>query len=370
MYYFTNKRVLITGGASGIGKLMGRMVLEQGATLLIWDLNPDSINQTLAEFAGLGRVHGFVVDVSDPDAVAKTAEQVNASVGLPHVLVNNAGIVTGNGFFHEQDVDDMQRTLAVNTMAPMLVTRTFLPDMLRRNSGHICTISSSAGFISNPRMAVYAASKWAASGWSDSLRLELRRQQSGVGVTTVTPFYIKTGMFDGVRSWIPLLEPEYVAAQVLRGIERNRAWVSLPWNMHLVRLAQGLLPVRFFDWFIGDVCGIYRTIDGFQGRKTDAAQIRQPLPKDHVKAKSADSELLPDKQFAGNAQSKSIQYTPSEQLPDSSALIEGQTNPSQCANRLTDGLDSMVESTHGATKGTYQSEPNRTGIETPSTNRA
>lgn len=271
MHYFTNKRVLITGGASGIGKIMGRMVLEQGASLIIWDLNQEGIDQTLAALSPLGPVHGFVVDVSDPDAVARAAQQVIAQVGLPHVLVNNAGIVTGNGYFHEQPVPDMQRTLAVNTLAPMLVTRAFLPDMIRRNSGHVCTISSSAGFISNPRMAVYASSKWAASGWSDSLRLELRRQRAGIGVTTVTPFYIKTGMFDGVDSWIPLLDPEFVAARVLRGIERNRAWVSMPWNMHLVRLAQGLLPVRFFDWFIGDVCGIYRTMDGFKGRENQNA---------------------------------------------------------------------------------------------------
>jgi len=277
MYYFTKKRVLITGAASGIGKLMGRMVLEQGATLIIWDLNPDAIDQTLAALSPLGPVHGFVVDVSDPQAVSQTAARVNAQVGLPHVLVNNAGIVTGNGYFHEQPVTDMQRTLDVNALAPMLVTRAFLPDMLRRNSGHVCTISSSAGFISNPRMAVYASSKWAASGWSDSLRLELRRQRSGIGVTTVTPFYINTGMFHGVQSWIPLLEPGDVAARILRGIERNKAWVSMPWNMHLVRLAQGLLPVRFFDWFIGDVCGIYRTMDGFKGRgpaETDAALRR------------------------------------------------------------------------------------------------
>ncbi|MCC5927149.1 MAG: SDR family oxidoreductase [Bacteroidetes bacterium] len=366
MQSFSQKRVLITGGASGIGKIMGRMVLERGASLIIWDISQPAMDRCASEFASLGPVHTYCVDVSDFDAVQLAATRVLTEVGTVDVLINNAGIVAGNRYFHEQSHDDIRKTMGVNSLAPMVVSRAFLPAMIAQNSGHLCTISSSASFISNPRMAVYAASKWAATGWSDSMRLEFRRQGLNIGVTTVTPFYIDTGMFDGVRSWIPLLDPEKVCRKVIRGIERNKAWVSMPWNMHLVRLAQGLLPVRFFDWFIGDVCGIYRTMDGFQGRKKDASPSGQPLPKDHGNKGSADSQVLPNKLSAG---SKPIQRIPSEQLPDNAALIEGQTNPSQCPNRLTDGLDSTVESTHEATKGTYQGEPNHTGNETPSTTR-
>ena len=266
MQYFRNKRVLITGGASGIGKIMGRMVLEYGSTLILLDINQEGLDQVVREYAGLGPVHGYRVDLSDSEQISLVAEQVISEHGGVDVLINNAGIVAGNGFFQEQSSDSIRLTMDVNTLAPMYVARAFLPGMIERNSGHLCTISSSASFISNPRMAVYAASKWAATGWSDSLRVEFRKQGLGIGVTTVTPFYIRTGMFDGVRSWIPLLDPHKVAGRILRGIVRNKAWVSMPWNMHLVRLAQGLLPVSVFDWFIGDVCGIYRTMDAFKGR--------------------------------------------------------------------------------------------------------
>jgi all-trans-retinol dehydrogenase (NAD+) len=75
--------------------------------------------------------------------------------------------------------------------------------------------------LSNPKMSVYAASKWAVTGWSDSLRLEMTQLHKNVHVTTVLPYYINTGMFDGVKSSImPILKPEKVAAKVIRAIAK------------------------------------------------------------------------------------------------------------------------------------------------------
>jgi short-subunit dehydrogenase len=88
-----------------------------------------------------------------------------------------------------------------------------------------------------------------------------------IHVTTVTPYYINTGMFDGVKSIIPILKPEKAARKIIRGIERNRIYVSMPWSVHFVRLSQGLLPIWLFDWFTGSVLGIYKTMDHFKGRK-------------------------------------------------------------------------------------------------------
>jgi short-subunit dehydrogenase len=157
--------------------------------------------------------------------------------------------------------------MEINANAPMLVSLEFLPDMISRNSGHICNIASSAGLISNPRMSVYASSKWAVIGWSDSLRIEMQQLKKNIGVTTVTPYYINTGMFDGVRSLVPILKPEKVAHKVIRGIEHNRIFVSMPWSVHFVRFSQGLLPIWLFDWFVGGVMGIYKTMDHFTGRR-------------------------------------------------------------------------------------------------------
>ena len=140
--------------------------------------------------------------------------------------------------------------------------------MLERNSGHVCNIASAGGMLGNPRMSVYGASKWGAIGWSDSVRIELQSAKSNVHVTTVAPYYINTGMFDGVKSRIiPILKPEYASRRIIKAIERNTIFCGIPFGIHFIRFWQFLLPVKVFDWFFGEVFGIYHTMDHFTGRK-------------------------------------------------------------------------------------------------------
>lgn len=268
MKELNNKLVLITGGASGIGKLMGELVLKKGARLVIWDIDREKVNQTVEVLSPLGSVQAQIVDVSKAEQVKKASIELLSGNGPVDVLINNAGIVVGR-YFHEHTVDDIKRTMDINANALMYTAHAFLPTMIERNTGHICNIASSAGLISNPKMAVYAASKWAAIGWSDSLRLEMKQLNKNIGVTTVTPYYIDTGMFDGVKSIIPILKPEKVARKVVRGIERNKIYVSMPWSVRFVRLGQGLMPVWLFDRLIGKVLGVYKTMEHFTGRKNN-----------------------------------------------------------------------------------------------------
>lgn len=280
MSTFKGKRVLITGGASGIGKLMGGMALDKGAAaLVIWDINQESIESVVSELGQAakaqgraGRVYGMRVDVSNQAMVADRYEQTKREVGVIDILINSAGIITSNKTFDQCTPDEINRTMMVNALAPMYVAQQVLPDMVARDSGHICNIGSAGGMISNPRMSIYAASKWATIGWSDSVRIELREMRSRVRITTIAPYYITTGMFDGVRSKIfPLLSPENVASRILRAIERDTAFkMFMPWipcPHHFIRLLQGILPIRVFDWLVGRVLGIYHTMDHFTGRK-------------------------------------------------------------------------------------------------------
>jgi short-subunit dehydrogenase len=280
MSTFKGKRVLITGGASGIGKLMGGMALDKGAAaLVIWDIDQESIESVVRELGQkskaqgrAGRVYGMRVDVSNQAMVADRYEQTKREVGEMDILINSAGIITSNKTFDQCTPDEINRTMMVNALAPMYVAQQVLPDMVARDSGHICNIGSAGGMISNPRMSIYAASKWATIGWSDSVRIELREMRSRVRITTIAPYYITTGMFDGVRSKIfPLLRPENVASRILRAIERDTAFkMFMPWipcPHHFIRLLQGILPIRVFDWLVGRVLGIYHTMDHFTGRK-------------------------------------------------------------------------------------------------------
>ena len=248
---------------------MGRMALQKGARcLIIWDINEANIASTKAEFAPLGRVEGYVVNVADREAVVATYQRVKEECGAVDILINCAGIVTGNKTFDKQSIDEIVRTMEINSIAPMVIAQQILPDMLARNHGHICNIASAGGMISNPKMSVYAASKWAVIGWSDSVRIELAERKSKVRITTVAPFYINTGMFDGVRSRIiPILNPVRTSRKILRAIEHNRDFRGIPFGFHFIRLCQGLLPTVVFDFLFGKCFGVYSTMDHFTGRK-------------------------------------------------------------------------------------------------------
>lgn len=262
------RTLLITGGASGIGRIMGRMALQRGAKkVVVWDINEDNIAATESELNSYGEVKGYKVDVANTEMVKQMFALTTKECGDVDILINSAGIITGNKTFAEQSQLDIDRTMAINATAPMTVALQALPPMLERNVGHICNIASAAGFIANPRMSIYAASKWAVIGWSDSLRVELQESKSNVHVTTIAPYYISTGMFDGVRSRIiPILKPEWVAKKILNAIEKNKKISSWPLGYHLIRTLQALLPLRALD-LLCKVLGIYNALDHFNGRK-------------------------------------------------------------------------------------------------------
>ena len=263
--------VLITGGASGIGRIMGRMALEKGAKrLVIWDINTANIASTVEEFVLLGAVKGYTVDISDSAAVEQTYNTTRKECGKIDILINCAGVVFGNKTFDQITPTEIERTISINTVASMVVASHAIGEMIAQNRGHICNIASAAGMISNPRMSVYAASKWAMIGWSDSVRIELKQMRSKVRVSTIAPYFINTGMFDGVRSRIfPILKPEPTARKILSAIEHNRDFRGIPFGFHFIRFCQALLPTVIFDYIFGEFVGIFHAMDNFKGRQTE-----------------------------------------------------------------------------------------------------
>lgn len=266
--HFKDKTILITGACSGIGKIMARKALERSVgRLIILDIDETSLAGVRDEFADFGiPVFGFRVDLSRQEEIRKTAQQLEDQGMHIDILVNNAGVVTGK-FFHEHSHEEIERNMRVNSLAPMHLTRALLPGMMSRKTGAVCTIASSASLVSNPKMSVYAASKWAAFGWSDSVRLEMERLNTSVTFTSVLPYYISTGMFAGVRSGIiPVLDPEKTAERIIRAIEKQQKIVALPLPYWFIRLSQGILPLPVYDWMMEHVLGIYHTMDDFRGR--------------------------------------------------------------------------------------------------------
>lgn len=272
------KTVLVTGAAMGMGRLFAeRAIAEKAKAVVLWDLNETALQGTLEELSGRGSaVSAYVVDVGDLAAVDATAAAVLDEVGRVDVLLNNAGIVRGNAYFWESDSRrDTQLTVAVNTLAPMYVARAFLPGMIA-GSGEcrVVNLASAAGLTANPRMAVYAASKWAVIGWSDSIRLELK--QAGydhVKVTTVCPYYVNTGMFDGAKSapLLPILDPDHVVEETWKTMCSGGSFVVLPRTVMLSEVLKGLVPIGVRDFIADNIIGVYHTMEDFTGRAEQQA---------------------------------------------------------------------------------------------------
>ncbi len=269
MSNFSGRTVLITGAASGIGLLMGKLSLKRGAKrLVMWDIDQDALQATGDELLNAGyEVTTQVVDVRSIDQIEQAhSELLNSHIHVD-ILINNAGVIVGKAFA-KHTIADINKTMEVNALALMYVTHTFLPDMQDRNSGHIVNIASAAGLTPNPGMTVYAASKWAAVGWSDSLRIELEKTHPRIKVLTVMPSYINTGMFEGVTPplFVPLLDPEKISVKILDAIEKDKIQLKAPFMVKTSLIFRGLLPQRAFDFIAGNIFKVYSSMDNFKGR--------------------------------------------------------------------------------------------------------
>lgn len=272
MSTFLHKNILITGGASGIGRLLAERSAQEGiSNIILWDIDAGNLQKTVEFFSNENvPVHAYVVDLTIRDEIYSAAEMVAGVIGPVDILVNSAGVVTGKQF-HLSGPGEIQQTIDVNVLGALHTTRAFLPGMIKQKSGHIVNISSAVSLMANPKMSTYVASKWALTGWSESLRLELEAISPNLKVTTVQPSFINTGMFKGVEPplWTPLLDPEMICDTIISAIKRNRIIVREPFMVKLVPILKGLLPTRLFDYIAGKIFHVYRSMDTFTGRKKD-----------------------------------------------------------------------------------------------------
>jgi all-trans-retinol dehydrogenase (NAD+) len=262
------KRVLITGGAQGIGLALATRFAARGSEVLLTDLREDALAQAIENFPESGSPpRPYRLDVTDPAAIESLLARVHREAGRVDVLVNNAGVVFG-GPFLDVPLEKHLATYRVNVDGLVAVTRAFLPDLISGDDGHLLNMASASGLIGLPFGATYASSKWAVIGFSDSLRLELELLgHRHVHVTTACPSYVGTGLFDGVRPPFlsRLLPAERLADQVLRAVERNRLYVRSPWLVKLTPALKGLLPTRVFERISG-LLGVTSSMSHWRGR--------------------------------------------------------------------------------------------------------
>jgi 3-dehydrosphinganine reductase len=264
--HWNGKVALVTGGSSGIGLAIARLLAQQGAHVWLVARRKELLETALKEVEA-ARLHPaqscgiFSADVSDSTQAAAAVEQATAHLGLPDLLVNAAGI-THPGYVQELGLDIFRSMMEVNYFGTVYITKAALPGMLQRGSGHIINISSMAGFIGAFGYSAYGASKYAVRGFSDVLRLELK--PLGIRVSIVFPPDTDTAQLAYEAPFKPpetkalagnarVMSPEAVARITLQQAARGR-YTILPggegslfyWlNGHL---GNAVYPV--LDWMV------------------------------------------------------------------------------------------------------------------------
>ncbi len=271
MRTLNGKTVLVTGAASGIGRCLARRFAAAGARVAIADLDVAGATQVAADIVSMGgQASAFELDVTSAASAQALRERLLEQMGPLDVLVNNAGVVHG-GAFLDVPLDRHLATFRVNVEGLAIVTHALLPDLLARPEAHLVMIASASSFVGLPFGASYGASKWAALGLSESLRLELRQLgHTHVGVTAVCPSYVGTGMFGGVTPprLTRLLTPERVADLSVKAVLANKAYVLTPWLVKLTPFLHGILPRRVFD-VVAAAFGVNTSMASWRGRAGD-----------------------------------------------------------------------------------------------------
>ncbi|KAF4528220.1 hypothetical protein B566_EDAN014593, partial [Ephemera danica] len=184
-----------------------------------------------------GKAFCYKCDISKSEDVYATAQKVREEVGKVTILVNNAGIVSGKCIL---DTPDHMIRKTFDT------TKAFLPDMIAMDNGHVVTIASLAGLVGVNKLVDYSASKFAAVGFDEALRLELETEgRRGVGTTVVCPYYVNTGMFEGVKSRLfPILEPEFVAEEIITAIQSRDKVLLIPGYLRGLVALKLAVPIK------------------------------------------------------------------------------------------------------------------------------
>jgi NAD(P)-dependent dehydrogenase (short-subunit alcohol dehydrogenase family) len=225
-YKFSGRHAIVTGGGAGIGLAIAHRLIEGGATVSLWDRDPDLLKLASSTFGDV-KPQLVTVDVADEGAVAAARDKTLAAAPGIDILVTSAGITGPNTTLWDYPVADWDRVINVNLRGPFLCCRAVVTYMREKNYGRIVNIASIAGKEGNPNASAYSASKAGVIGMTKSLGKELA--QTGIRVNCITPAAVRTGIFsqmtqqhiDFMLSKIPMNrfgEVEEIAALV--------AWLS------------------------------------------------------------------------------------------------------------------------------------------------
>ncbi|MCM8766099.1 MAG: 3-oxoacyl-[acyl-carrier-protein] reductase [Candidatus Omnitrophica bacterium] len=208
----SDKVAIITGGARGIGKEIALRFVQEGAKIVIWDINIEELEKAKSEIGKFSpHVSGYKVDVSKGEEIEKTVEDVLDNFKRIDILINNAGI-TRDALILRMSEEDWERVIAVNLKSVFNCTRIIAKVMLKQREGRIVNISSIIGLIGNAGQSNYAASKAGIIGFTKSVAKELASR--GITVNAIAPGFIQTEMTEKL--------PQEIKEEMLKRIPLGR----------------------------------------------------------------------------------------------------------------------------------------------------
>jgi len=249
--------VLVTGASSGMGEAIAKAMAKVGGRLVLLARRKETLDKVAADISSAGgKARTYPVDLADADAVAAVASRIAQELGTPDIIVNNAG--AGRWLFvDETSPAEAVEMMAVPYFAAFNVTHAFLPAMLKRNSGHIVNISSVGSRFVWPGATAYLAARWAVRGFTEALRADL--DGTGIGVTLYESGVVKSPYWEhnpGSRervpkmgNLVPELTPEQVGNAIVRGVERNKRLIVIPFLMKLTYWQHAVFP-RVVQWLM------------------------------------------------------------------------------------------------------------------------
>lgn len=252
--YFSHKKCFVTGAASGIGKATAMLLAEKNAELFLTDINDAGLEKTVEEIRSMnGKVSEYLaLNISDYEVVKAFSGKIQSQYGAMDIVMNIAGISIW-GAVDKMKHEEWKSIIDVNLIGPIHVIETFVPEMMKQNSGHIVNVASAAGLFGLPWHAAYSASKYGLRGLSDVLRHDLKKHN--IGVHLVCPGAVDTGLVQTIKiSGLEIgqekfqklrerfqehaVSPEQAAKAILKGIENKDYYIFTSEDIRLGFLAQ------------------------------------------------------------------------------------------------------------------------------------
>jgi NAD(P)-dependent dehydrogenase (short-subunit alcohol dehydrogenase family) len=255
------KRVLITGGASGLGRALALRYAQAGWQVCITDLNDVRGADTLKELETSSRAGAEMLyrhaDVTSEDDLQTVADELDTRWGGLDVLINNAGVAQA-GAIEDVTLSDWEWIININLLGVVRGCKVFTPIFKRQRSGHIVNIASMAGLLDVPRMASYNVSKAAVVALSGTLEQEL--MDDGIHVSVVCPSFFQTNLEESMRTTDPGLKKmmgkllssgkltaEQVAERIFSAVEKQETYILPHAEGERLWLAKRYLPQRLYS---------------------------------------------------------------------------------------------------------------------------